>query len=104
MRKIALLIVFLLVMSFHPSVFSQEKKEKKESVTIEAPVIEINVVNNRLYLKNAPIGKRVEIITIIGNKIRDIQIKSSESDYELNLPRAIYIFKLEGVVKKFVIR
>ncbi|GHU81601.1 hypothetical protein FACS189415_0250 [Bacteroidia bacterium] len=65
---------------------------------------EMNVVNNRLYLKNAPVGKKVEIITIIGNKIREIQIKSPNDEFELNLPRAIYIFKLDGVVKKFVVK
>jgi hypothetical protein len=105
-KKRALLIVFLLIISCPVSLFSQEKeKEKKDTVMItEALTPEMSVVNNRLYLKNAPIGKKVEIITIIGNKVREIQIKSPSDEYELNLPRAIYIFKLDGVVKKFVIK
>jgi hypothetical protein len=62
------------------------------------------VTNNKLYLKNAPVGKRVEVYTIIGNKVRDLKIIDSESEYELNLPRAIYIFKMDGVVKKIIIK
>ncbi|MDR2057318.1 MAG: hypothetical protein LBP83_03375 [Dysgonamonadaceae bacterium] len=65
---------------------------------------ELNVVNNVLYVKNAPIGSRLEVITIVGNKVLVIEIKSHNLTYELNLPKAIYIFKLEGVVRKFVIK
>ncbi|GHT53542.1 hypothetical protein FACS189451_05750 [Bacteroidia bacterium] len=70
----------------------------------EVVVPDMTVVNSKLTLKNAPIGRRVEIFTILGNKVRQIEIKSQDGEYELNLPRAIYIFKLDGVVKKFVIR
>ncbi|GHT11974.1 hypothetical protein FACS189426_14670 [Bacteroidia bacterium] len=92
------------MLSFQFSAFSQDKS-KRDSVTIAGALApEMNVVNNRLYLKNAPVGKKVEIITIIGNKIREIQIKSPNDEFELNLPRAIYIFKLDGVVKKFVVK
>jgi hypothetical protein len=65
---------------------------------------EMNVVNNKLHIKNAPVGKQVEVFTVIGNKVRQIEMKSVEGEYELNLPKAIYIFKLNGVVKKFVIK
>jgi hypothetical protein len=105
MKRIALATVFLMVLSYQVSVFSQDNKNRREPVVIEEQVTpEMYVSNNRLYLKNAPVGKRVEIITIIGNKIREISITASESDYELNLPRAIYIFRMDGMVKKFVIK
>jgi len=94
-----------MVLSFRGSVFSQDNKNKKDSVTVEEQVMpEMYVDSNRLYVKYATAGKRVEIFTIIGNKIREIQITGSEGIYDLNLPRAIYIFKLEGVFKKFVIK
>ena len=106
MKRIALIIAFLMVLSYQGSVFSQDNKSRRESVVIEEQQVipEMYVYNNRLYLKNAPVGKRVEVITIIGNKIREIQITSSELEYELNLPRAIYIFRMDGMVKKFVIK
>lgn len=105
MKRIALVIVFLLILSHSISVFSQDNKNRKDSTMIEEQATpEMYVVNNKLFLKNAPVGKRVEIITIIGNRIREIQITSPEFDYDLNLPRAIYIFRMDGMVKKFVIK
>jgi hypothetical protein len=40
----------------------------------------------------------------VGSKVREIEIQSREVAYELHLPKAIYIFKLEGMVRKFVIK
>jgi hypothetical protein len=86
-------------------VFAQDKPNGKQTATAEEIVIpEINVVNNKLTLKNAPVGKRIEIFTILGNKVRQIEIKSPDGEHVLNLPRAIYILKVDGVVKKFHIR
>ena len=65
---------------------------------------DMNVVNNKLTITNAPVGKRVGVFNIIGNKVRDIQITSSEFETELNLPRAIYIFKMEGTTRKFIVK
>ena len=105
MKRIVFTVVFLAVLSYQASVFSQDNKKGKEPVMVEEQVTpEMYVFNNKLILKNAPVGKRVEVITIIGNKIREIQITNSEGEYELNLPRAIYIFRLDGMVKKFVIK
>jgi len=105
MKRIALVSIFLIILSYQVSVFSQDNKNRKEPVMVEEQVTpEMNIINNRLYVKNAPVGKRVEVITIIGNKIREIQITGSEFDCELNLPRAIYIFRMDGIVKKFVVK
>jgi len=105
MKRIVLIFAFLMILSCRVSVFSQDNKNRREPVVIEEEVMpEMYVDNNTLYLKYAPVGKRVEIITIIGNKIREIQVTSPEGYYVLNLPRAIYIFRLDGMVKKFVIK
>jgi len=60
--------------------------------------------NNKLYMKNAPVGKSVEVYSIIGNKIKEIKITSSEFEQELNLRRGIYIFKVGISVWKSVIK
>lgn len=105
MKRIALVAVFLMGLSYQVSVFSQDNKNRRELVAAEEQAApDMYVFNNRLYIKNATVGKRAEIITIIGNKIREIQITSSEFECDLNLPRAIYIFRMDGMVKKFVIK
>jgi len=103
MKIFSLIITLLLLFSIQYPLLAQDKKEKV-IVAEEVLLPELNVVNNVLYVKNAPVGKTLEIITIVGSKVRKIEMKSSEGTYELNLPKAIYIFKLEGVVRKFVIK
>ena len=105
MKPLAFTILFLFACCFGTVTFAQDKPNRKPAVVAEELVVpEMNVINNKLTLKNAPTGRRVEIFTILGNKVRQIEIKSPDEEHELNLPRAIYIFKLDGVVKKFVIR
>jgi hypothetical protein len=105
MKPIVFIILFFITCCFGTVAFAQDKQNRKQTaVTEEIVMPEMNVANNKLTLKNAPVGRRVEIFTILGNKVRLIEIKSPDGEYELNLPRAIYIFKLDGVVKKFVIR
>jgi Trk K+ transport system NAD-binding subunit len=103
MKKILLIVMCLLIAVPQVSLYAQSKREKV-AMAEETLVPELSVVNNTLYIKNAPIGARLQIITIVGNKVRDIEIKSSDTTIELNLQTAIYIFKLEGVVRKFIIR
>jgi hypothetical protein len=104
MEKITFILAFFSLLSYGSPCFSQSKPDKRAIIVTEIATPEMNVVNNKLYVKNAPLGKRVEVFTVIGNKVRQIEMKSVVGEYELNLPKAIYIFKLDGVVKKFVIK
>ena len=104
MKRISLIITLLCILFLLPvSLFAQNKKDKN-IVTEEILIPELSVINNTLYVKNAPIGEKLEIITIVGNKVLELEMKSSEATYTLNLPKAIYIFKLGGVVRKFIIK
>jgi hypothetical protein len=102
MKKIMLVCALLLVASPHFLLSAQEKKAK--TIVNEVTLPELTVIDNVLYIKNAPVGSHVEIITILGNKVKEIPVKSNNDSYELRLPRAIYIFKIEGIVRKFVIK
>ena len=105
MKPIVFILLFFFTCCFGSVAFAQDTPNKKQPAVAEEVVMpEMYVTNNRLTLKNAPVGGRVEIFTILGNKVKQIDIKSPEEEHELNLSRAIYIFKLDGVVKKFVIR
>jgi hypothetical protein len=86
------------------SLSAQSAKPGKGTAAGTTPTPEMFVANNILHVRNAPEGAKLQIITIVGNKVREIEIPSTEVAYELNLPKAIYIFKLEGMVRKFVIK
>ena len=105
MKQIALVVIFLMGLSYQVSVFSQDNKNRRESFTMEEKITpEMYFANNKIYVNNAPVGKRVEIFSIIGNKIREILITTPDFEYELNLPRGIYISRMDGMVKKFIVK
>ena len=106
MKPIVFILLFFFTCCFGSVAFAQDTQNNKRqpAVVEEIVVPEMRVVNNRLVLNNAPVGRQVEIFTILGNKVRQIEIKYPDGEHELNLPRAIYIFKLDGAVKKFIIR
>jgi len=105
MKPILFIMLFFFTCCFGTVAFAQDKQSKKQPAAVEEVVIpEWYVASNQLKWVNVPAGRQVEIFTILGNKVKQIEIKSPEGVYDLNLPRAIYIFRLDGVVKKFVIR
>jgi hypothetical protein len=105
MKPIVFILLFFFTCCFGTVALAQDKQNKQQTPGVEEIVMpEMYVANNRLTLRNAPVGRHVEVFTILGNKIKQIEIKSPDGEYDLNLPRAIYIFKLDGVIKKFVIR
>jgi len=107
MKKLLLILLGICCVSLSFSLYAQQAKKEKTTVKEEALAPEMSVVNNVLYIQNAPVGAKLQIITIVGNKVREIEINDKEVRYELNqlnLPKAIYIFKLEGTVRKFVIK
>ncbi|MDR1762981.1 MAG: hypothetical protein LBR64_03350 [Dysgonamonadaceae bacterium] len=106
MKKTLSLLLFVLALSFPAAMSAQNQERDKHSpvIAVDSLMPEMNVANNRLYLKNAPVGRRVDVITIIGNKVKEIEITASEGVYDLNLRRGVYIFKLDGLVRKFLVR
>jgi len=106
--KKRLLLLGLCCASLLPlSLYAQEAKKEKGTIVEETLSPEMSVANNAVYIKNAPANAKLQIITIVGNKVREIEVNGNGRDevsYTLNLPKAIYIFKLEGMVRKFVIR
>lgn len=106
MKKLLLLIFLFVGASVPSSLFAQSAQTKKEKEVVEeAASIQANVVNNILQIKNAPIGSRVEIISVVGNKVKDFEMKYNSASFDLSfLPKGIYIFKIEGIVRKFIIK
>jgi hypothetical protein len=103
--KISFVVMMISLLLNVLPVFPQDKQTKKnETTTSETAAPVISVKDNKLTLKNAPKGKFLIIYTIIGTKVRQIEIKSSTEEHDLKLSRGIYLFKLEGIVKKIVIK
>lgn len=70
----------------------------------EAAEVEISIINNRLKIKNALVGSKLEIYSIVGVKVFETEIKYSSGEYVLNLAKGYYIVRLKDTVRKIVIR
>jgi len=112
MKRIALTFVFLTVLSYQTSVFSQDGKDAKEKsmpfLIEEKKLPEMSFANNKLSIKNATIGSKVVVTSLIGNKVREFKITSSDFEQVLDLKRGIYIFNMQSntysITKKGIVR
>ena len=104
MKKLLLLLLGICCSSLSLSLYAQDAKKEKGIMTEETLAPTMYVSNNILYVTDAPIGAKIQIITIVGNKVREITVQEHNASYILNLPKAIYIFKLEGTVRKVAIK
>ena len=104
MKKSLLSLLFLLAcMCFQTAVFAQQDAKKPVSNDSER-VIEMTVVGNRIFLENAPIGKRIEVFSVVGLKVADIEIKTPSGEHLLNVPKGYYILRIGDIVRKVAIR
>jgi len=70
----------------------------------DSPPIEISVQDNRIIISNAPIGSTLEIYSVVGIKVREIEIKQSSGEYPVNIAKGYYIIRIADTVRKIAIR
>lgn len=103
MRKILLSTVLLIFLAFQASLFAQNAKSKNVSEAPERTPIELSVAGNRIQVQNAPVGMKLEVYSVVGQKMAEMEIKSSSGEYSVNVPKGYYIVKVGDTIRKFVI-
>jgi len=101
----SLLITLATVTGF--SVSAQTVKPNNTLYTTklqETPPIEISVQDNRIIISNAPVGSTLEIYSVVGIKVREIEIKQSSGEYPVNIAKGYYIIRIADTVRKIAIR
>ena len=66
--------------------------------------IKVSAVDNRIIVSNAPVKSKMEIYNIVGSKVEEIEMKQPSGEYPVTLPKGYYIVRIEGIVRKIVIR
>ena len=66
--------------------------------------IKVSAVDNRIIVSNAPEKSKLEVFNIVGSKVKEIEMKQSSGEYPVTLPKGLYIVRIEGIVRKIVIR
>lgn len=104
MRIILISIFLSIFVCFQSEIYAQDLKVKTVSAEGERVGFDLTVVGNKIILENAPVGKKIEIYSVVGLKVNEIEIKSSSSEYILNIPKGYYILKIDDTVRKIAIR
>ena len=68
------------------------------------PEIEISFVDNRIKINNATVGSKLEIYSVVGLKVLEVEIKYTSGEYPVNLSKGYYIVRVEETVRKIVVR
>jgi hypothetical protein len=74
---------------------------KKQS---ESPSIEVIAIDNRIKVLHAPVGSKLEIYSVVGIKVAEIELKQSCGEYVVNIAKGYYIVRIGETVRKIAIR
>lgn len=66
--------------------------------------IEITSSENRIQVYNAPVGSKLEIYSVVGIKVKEIEIKQPTAEYTLSIAKGYYIIRIADTVRKVAIR
>ncbi|MEG1543587.1 MAG: T9SS type A sorting domain-containing protein [Tannerellaceae bacterium] len=70
----------------------------------ESDPIEITASDNRIRVINAPIGSVLEIYSVVGIKVKEIEIKQPNGEYLVSIAKGYYIIRIGDTVRKIAIR
>ncbi|MDR2810992.1 MAG: hypothetical protein LBB84_10650 [Tannerellaceae bacterium] len=104
-----LLVVVIEIFSvFTPSsLFAQQTNTPLSDVAKQRsspPSVEIIAIDNRIKVLNAPIGSRLEIYSVVGIKVVEIEMKQPCGEYVVNIAKGYYIIRIDETVRKVAIR
>lgn len=100
-----ILLAFVLQTAFSASAYAQRRESAVATSVHPTPnPIEISVLENRIHVENAPIGSKLEIYSVVGIKVMELQMKHSSGDYTVNISKGYYIIRIEETVRKIAIR
>ena len=70
----------------------------------EPDSIEISAYDNKVVVKNAPIGSKLEIYSVVGIRVKEIELKQPDGEYTVNIAKGYYIVRIGETVRKVAIR
>ncbi|MDH6356340.1 hypothetical protein [Parabacteroides sp. PF5-9] len=105
--KLFYLILFALVLHTGTPVLAKEGKGVHPSQVSnpQNPVqIELTAKENFIIVKNAPVGSLLQIYSVVGIKVKEIEMKEPSGEYFVNIAKGYYIIRIGETVRKIAIR
>ena len=100
MRKYVL--IASLFLSFAYTVTAKDADIPDRSEATEG--VELWADTNLLFIRNGEQGARVVIYSIVGTKVNEFELKASNSEIPLQLPKGYYIVKIGEVARKIAVK
>jgi len=99
-RIVIVLALFLIVLA---PLTAQKTEKAVANVTTETTLSVIQT-GKTLQLQNATVGEKMEVLSIVGVRIVEKKIESSNQSYTLELPKGYYIVKIGTAVRKISVK
>ena len=80
------------------------RREGVSATLQDTPAVEISASEGVIRVKNAPVGSVLEVYSVVGIKVKEIEMKQPSGDYYVNLAKGYYIIRIGGTVRKVAIR
>lgn len=101
MKKIVSILVLALI------VLAPLVAQKAEKVVVAATTettLSVIQTGKILQLQNATVGEKMEVLSIVGVRIVEKKIESSNQTFTLELPKGYYIVKIGTAVRKISVK
>ena len=80
-------------------------KENREIIyTADTQTTEISYTENKIIIQDLPYSGKLQIYSVLGVNIANIDVKSGSGEYAVQLPRGYYIVKIGDVVRKIAVK
>ena len=104
-------VIFYICVTMSLSALSLQASSWDKSGTVtrlsyqeEKPAVEIIVYDNTVKVSNAPVGSYLEIYSVVGIKVKEIEMKQPSGEYYINLAKGYYIIRIADTVRKIAVR
>lgn len=93
---------FLLFIFFAP--VNAQRAEKTVVIVSQEIGVAVYQKGKILQLQNAPAGEKLEVLSIVGVRVFEKRIESSNQEFQLDLPKGYYIVKIGTIVRKISVK
>jgi hypothetical protein len=94
--------IFLIFILITP--LCAQRSERVVVAVSQESGVTISMKGNILQLQNATVGEKLEILSIVGVRVFQKKIESTNQEFELDLPKGYYIVKIGTVVRKISVK
>lgn len=99
-RIVAILVLALMTLS----PLLAQKAEKVVAQAAQETTLSVILTGKTLQLQNATVGEKMEVLSIVGVRIVEKKIESTNPSFTLELPKGYYIVKVGTAVRKISVK